>query len=968
MAKRITFGLRVKTTLALGGLIAVVLIIIIFTSNQQSRHQAETTVLELEQSKSFVLKRAIEVSLENHQHNLLSLRDLPPVQPIMGARDNNGVDPLSSNTLEEFRQRLTEILLTFLTNHSEYQQIKLIDVSGEERLRVQRSVNNDEVTVVSQNKLQDKSDLLYVIETIKLKAGQTYYSTVSLSMENGIVQVPVLRMATPVFDPSGTVSGLVVLNLSTERLLAGITSDDSGAQRAIVDERGRFIKKSDADETFGFDMDDDYTLSTSEPFMAQTILSQDSFIRYDKKEAELEGFEKIFFSPQDRKHYWVLTFHIPESLVFSEITISLQRMLIFSLVIGLLSIIFIVWFVSQKILTPVVTMAAAYERFKAGDLTVPLNIASVSDEFLTLYEGINTFVENQQQATTILENEVAAQTKRLSAVIDNIVDGVITINERGIIESLNPSAMKIFGYTDHEVIGHNVKILMPEPYHSEHDGYLHNYITTGEKKVIDIGREVSGRRKDGSTFPMELEVREIVTDNVRHFVGITRDITERKRAGQKIQRLAFYDQLTDLPNRRLLVDRFRQALIASGRHNKKGALLFIDLDNFKNLNDTLGHDAGDMLLKKIAQRLKICIRKSDTVARLGGDEFVVLLLDLSEQVLEAAAKTKTTSEHILSAISQPYQLDRHRYRCSASIGAVIFNGLQQSVEELMKQADIAMYQAKKAGRNTLRFFDQQMQDIISARVSLEIELHKALELGQFELHYQIQINNLHHPIGAEALIRWRHPTHRLLPPMQFIPLAEETGLILTIGLWVLDSACAQIKSWQGDIRSRDLVLSINVSAKQFHQAVFVAQVQAAIEKHAINPSLLRLELTESLLQDNIEETIAIMTALSNIDVSFSLDDFGTGYSSLQYIKRLPLDELKIDQSFVRDITTDSSDKAIVSTIIAMTNMLGLNVIAEGVETEEQLKFLMDSGCNNFQGYLFGKPMPIEQFNTMLPEG
>jgi diguanylate cyclase (GGDEF)-like protein/PAS domain S-box-containing protein len=964
MIKRFTFGLRPKTTLALGGLIAILLMLIIFTSHWQSRHLTEIKVLELEQSKSFVIKRAIEVALENHQRNLISLRDLPPVQAVMRTPANNSLTLHNSQERNMVHQTLTDSLLAFLSHHSEYQQIRFIDIKGDELVRVQRSRNN-KITAASQNELQYKGDSPYVIETMKLEAGQTYYSNVSLIKEHNVIQVPhlpVMRMATPVSGIDGTHSGLVVLYISTKRLFEEVISIDNGVRREVVDERGYFIKNVDVTKTFGFDLGLNYTLSTDQPFMAQTILSEDSFIQYDRKGAELNGFEKIFFAPQDKQRYWVLTFHIPENIVFSEIALSLQRMLIFSLVIGLLSIIFIIRFVSKKILTPVVTMALVCERFKAGDLTVRLNTDSVNDEMLTLYDGINNFVANQQQATVILENEVAAQTKRLSSVIDNIVDGVITISERGNIESLNPSAMRIFGYSEQDVLGKNVKMLMPEPYHSEHDGYLDNYITTGIKKIIEIGREVVGRRKDGSTFPMELEVREIFIDEVRHFVGITRDITERKSAGEEIRRLAFYDQLTDLPNRRLLLDRFRQALITSDRRNNPGALLFIDLDNFKNLNDTLGHDMGDILLKKITHRLKSCIRESDTVARLGGDEFVVLLLDLHRQALEAAAEAKTICENILSAISQPCEIEKHTHHCTASIGVVIFNGTVQPVEELMKQADIAMYQAKKAGRNTLRFFDQQMQENISARVSLETELHKAVQCRQFELHYQIQIDNQHRPLGAEALIRWRHPIQGLISPMQFIPLAEESGMILAIGLWVLESACTQLKAWQVDESKRDMVLSINVSAKQFHQTDFVNQVKTALHCHSINPKLLRLELTESLLQDNIEETIAMMTSLSQIGVSFSLDDFGTGYSSLQYLKRLPLDELKIDQSFVRDITTDSSDKAIVSTIIAMAQILGLNVIAEGVETEEQRQFLMDSGCTRFQGYLFGKPMPIEQFS------
>jgi diguanylate cyclase (GGDEF)-like protein/PAS domain S-box-containing protein len=448
-------------------------------------------------------------------------------------------------------------------------------------------------------------------------------------------------------------------------------------------------------------------------------------------------------------------------------------------------------------------------------------------------------------------------------------------------------------------------------------------------------------------------------------IAIVQDISDSRAAAEEIKNLAFFDPLTSLPNRRLLMDRLNQALVSSTRTGKAGALLFIDLDNFKTLNDTLGHDLGDLLLQQVAQRLNACVREGDTVARLGGDEFVVMLEDLSGQALEAAAQTESIGEKVLAALNLPYQLDTLSYHSSSSIGATVFNKHERSIEELMKQADIAMYQSKKAGRNTLRFFDPKMQEVINARADLEGELRNALSNGQFQLYYQIQMDSARYPVGAEALIRWTHPESRLISPAQFIPLAEETGLILSIGLWVLDTACAQLKCWQQKVSTRHLTLAVNVSSRQFRQPDFVDQVTQAVQRHAINPARLKLELTESLLLENVEDTISTMHALKDLGVRFSLDDFGTGYSSLQYLKRLPLDQLKIDQSFVRDIAVDASDKAIVRTIIAMAKSLNLRVIAEGVETEEQRQLLLNKGCTHYQGYLFGKPIPIEQFEIEL---
>ncbi len=439
------------------------------------------------------------------------------------------------------------------------------------------------------------------------------------------------------------------------------------------------------------------------------------------------------------------------------------------------------------------------------------------------------------------------------------------------------------------------------------------------------------------------------------------EVTEWKEAQKRINSLAFYDSLTELPNRRLLAERIQHALAFSARNGRMGAILFIDLDNFKTINDTLGHSVGDILLQQVATRLNACVREEDTVARIGGDEFVVMLENLSEADSEAATQTQFIAEKILLSLSRSYQIASYKYHCTCSVGVALFNGRQQSIDDLLKQADIAMYQAKKSGRNTLRFFDAQMQEIVTARAALETELRSAIEQHQFQLYYQIQVDQFSRAIGAEALIRWNHPMRGLVSPLEFIPLLEETGMILPVGQWVLDTACAQLKAWEQEEHTRHLVLAVNVSARDFLQTDFVGKVRAIVESHGIAPERLKLELTESLLLESIDDTIAIMNALNQIGIQFSLDDFGTGYSSLQYIKRLPLDQVKIDQSFVRDLVGNRGDQAIVRTIIVMAQSMNLEVIAEGVETEEQFRLLLNKGCTHFQGYLFGKPVPINKF-------
>jgi diguanylate cyclase (GGDEF)-like protein len=473
-------------------------------------------------------------------------------------------------------------------------------------------------------------------------------------------------------------------------------------------------------------------------------------------------------------------------------------------------------------------------------------------------------------------------------------------------------------------------------------------------------------RKDGVALPVEYWSHPIFKNGkVTGAVATFLDISERKEKEEHIHQLAFYDALTHLPNRRLLMERAHQALAVSARSGYYGALMLLDLDNFKKLNDSKGHDVGDILLCEVAKRLQSAMREGDTVARLGGDEFVVVLENLSIQTTVAATLAESVAEKIRAALSESYILNGYRHTTSPSIGVVMFRGHLEKIDALFKYADIAMYQAKQAGRNTIRFFDPAMQAAINARIELESELDVALQAKQLRLYYQIQVDAQHRPLGAEALMRWEHPQRGLVSPAQFIPLAEETGQIVAMGLWALHTACQQLKQWQTSPLTCDLTLAVNVSAKQFRKSDFVDQVQRILFETRAKPSHLKIELTESTVLENVEDTIAKMRELKLMGISFSMDDFGTGYSSLQYLKRLPLDQIKIDQSFVRDITTDPNDAAIVQTIIAMTEALGLNVIAEGVETKEQQEFLDLRGCHAYQGYFFGKPMPINQFEALL---
>lgn len=448
----------------------------------------------------------------------------------------------------------------------------------------------------------------------------------------------------------------------------------------------------------------------------------------------------------------------------------------------------------------------------------------------------------------------------------------------------------------------------------------------------------------------------------------SRDLDQLAQESEKtVYQLAYSDTLTDLPNRRLFQDRLEHAIALSNRTSQWRALMFLDMDNFKILNDTKGHVMGDLLLIEVAKRLKACVRASDTVARLGGDEFVALLGELSDDEKLASEQALKIAEKISKALNQPYQLGSFIYNCSASIGVTMFHNAGVTIEDVHKRADAAMYQAKNAGRNTVRFYDPQTQAALEARSELEHSLRKAIEQRQLHVYFQVQVNNQSEAIGAEALIRWEHPQLGLVFPGQFIQIAEETGLILSIGQWVLESVCEQIKLWEHDPLTRELQIAVNVSARQFHQPDFVALVDDVIKRTRIDPSRLKLELTESMVLDDVEDTVIKMHALKEIGVRFSMDDFGTGYSSLAYLTQLPLDQLKVDQSFVRNIGIKSTDSVIVQTIIGMATNLNMESIAEGVETQAQRDFLEQAGCKLYQGYLFGKPVPLEKFTDVLIE-
>jgi diguanylate cyclase (GGDEF)-like protein/PAS domain S-box-containing protein len=574
------------------------------------------------------------------------------------------------------------------------------------------------------------------------------------------------------------------------------------------------------------------------------------------------------------------------------------------------------------------------------------------EQHLQQAKGIaKSALSDRMEAESILE--VSEERHRLT--LENLPAGIIRFNRdltviyanTRLMQILQTPMERIIGYDLNKLSDANILAIFRQAIAGKRGSYEGEYLASADRPPVWVGL---------TCIPAEAG-----QGDRGDCIAVIDDISERKQAEGEIQRLAFTDSLTELPNRRLLNDRMRQALAACSRTNDHGALILIDLDHFKTLNDTQGHAVGDLLLRQVATRLVTCVRDGDTVARLGGDEFVIMLKDLDTKLDDAATQAQVVGEKVINVLSRPYELAGHVYHSTPSLGITLFDGQKNSIDDLLKQADLAMYQAKAGGRSTMRFFSSEMQTVMLHRIALEADIRKGLVRREFALYFQPQVDVDSHVVGAEALLRWNHPLDGVVTPSGFIGLAEDTGLIRPLGLWVLEEGCHQLERWANDSARSHLTLAINVSAHQFNDARFVDQLLDVLARTGANPNRLKLELTESMLVSNVDEVAAKMFALKARGVGFSLDDFGTGYSSLSYLKRLPLDQLKIDQGFVRDILVDPNDAAIAKMVLALAKSMGLAVIAEGVETQAQREYLYRIGCRAYQGYLYGHPMTIADF-------
>jgi diguanylate cyclase (GGDEF)-like protein/PAS domain S-box-containing protein len=559
--------------------------------------------------------------------------------------------------------------------------------------------------------------------------------------------------------------------------------------------------------------------------------------------------------------------------------------------------------------------------------------------------------------------------KKLRAVIDGAFDAILTIDTAGLLVEFNPAAERIFGYKKDEVIGKLMsELIIPARYRTAHHAGHQQYVMSGVKHIFNQRIELVAMRADGSEFPIELTLTALKDADLSLVTGFVRDISEQKKARQEIENFAYYDALTALPNRRLLIDRYQHAILIAQRASTYCGLLFIDLDKFKTLNDTKGHDVGDQLLIEVAKRVQNTVRAGDTVARLSGDEFVVIIENLDASATVAYQQVSEVAQKLLAELNKPYYLSFFEFVTSASIGITLFNDHQLTFEDHLRHADTAMYLSKESGGNTYRFYDQLTQESIEKSFALESALSLALLNHELYFNYQPIVNVDKQVIAAEVLLRWSHPTLGNVSPAEFIPIAEKTNQIIKIGHWVLAQACQQLKIWEADPALSQIKLSVNISAKQFLYINFVQELREILAKTAINPDQLKLELTETAVIDNIDDVINKMKVLKQMGVRISLDDFGIGHSSLVYLKKLPVTQIKIDQSFVHDVLTDSNDAAIIQMVLAVGKTIHCDIVAEGVEQIEQYDLLRSFGCDYFQGYYFSRPTDVASFERLVING
>lgn len=910
----------------------------------------------------------IRREVETLRQDVSFLGQLPPVAGIARASQNHDQDPLHSNNLSAWQQRLREIFLAYARFHPHYYEIRLIGVAdgGRELVRINRL--NGQPAIVADRNMQRKGSRYYFSAATRIKPGEVYLSEIDLEQADDGSTSPIrtLRAATPVFDARGLLFGIVVVNLDFGTLLDALTYDTApmpGLQSYVADRHGNFLLHPDSRQEFSFGQGNAPLLSEAFPGLADIgDLSRPVRIGLQPitsaGETNWLAARRVNYDPSQPGHFISLLHALPDAAIEAEVvqhrTESRTLLMlaacavIGTLVLGL-----------RLIMRPLGQLTAAAGTMAAGRRDIALPETSYGDIAILT----RAFRDMQVQVTEreeYLENEIKRRTARLklaNSVFDHSSEGVVISDADGNILSVNPAFTTITGYAAEEAIGQSTRLLKSD----RHDDGFYRRMWSALNENGHWQGEIWNRRKNGEAYLEWLTINKVAADDDSgaSYVAVFSDITELQRKDERIRHLAYHDALTDLPNRILLTDRLQHAIVRGRREDTRLALMFIDLDRFKIINDTQGHEIGDLLLIELARRFKDKLRAMDTVARMGGDEFVVLLENMPTETLAA-----DIASDLIRTAAQPMQIRGNLVQVSASVGIALCPDDGKEASELMKHADTAMYAAKTAGRNTFRFFRSEMTVAATRRHEMEIELRHAIEHDQLELHYQPKVCLTNGQVqGVEALLRWRHPVRGLVPPDEFISIAEETDLIVSLGNWVLEQACEQIVDWK--LRGLDLQVAVNLSARQLQRGELVEQIRALAACRRVAPHALQLEVTESVMMADPEQACRQLQELREMGMSIAMDDFGTGYSSLSYLRQLPIDVLKIDRSFVMDADHDEEDATLVRTILALAQALKLTTVAEGVENEAQADLLREAGCDFGQGYLFSHPLQAEQLESWL---
>ncbi len=937
--------LRNNLVLQLTGILLVIGLLPLLMFDWLSQRVTQQTVMRLASEHSMQVLKSQQEYLGLHIEQIEALAaNLGQVEEITSALSNTGL-PQQAPNASSYDTLATRARIGYLlSNYRNLRGLVSLDVF---------SLNGDHYHVgdsLSESGQRPGARDALLERTFKSEAAVVWHGVEDniqlFSSEAKVVVATKLLMSSNASWLKAEPVGMLVVNFSTTQLHRHFSQVQlgPGASLLVLDAQKRLIYTPNAERT-GSPVPQAFAqlLVGDAGSSLQTVNGAPTLLNYVHMPAQ----------------NWYVVSLVPQSTLLAPMQ-GIRHMGWLLLLVSVLMTLLLTQVFAARVVRPIGAIAEGFKRFQQGvldsdwRLRQPRSLPQVQE----LVMWFNTFLDSaakRREADTRL---------RIAATAFEAQEAMLVTDAARIILQVNSAFTTLTGYSAEEAVGQTPKLLC-SGLHTE------AFYEAMQAQVQSQGHwsgEVWSRRKDGSAYLEWFTLTSVKDEHgvVTHYVATMMDITQRKATEEEIRHLAFYDALTHLPNRRLLTERLHQTLMAMGRQPQCAALMLLDLDKFKLINDTLGHAMGDLLLRNVAQRLLACVRECDTVARLGGDEFVVMLSGLSAQPDEAANQAKLVGQKMLHALAVPHDLQGSLFQSSASFGVALVCNPGSSTDELMKQADIAMYQAKESGRNALRFFDPQMQQTVMARAALEIDLRQGLALHQFALYLQ-PVMQEHQVRGAEALIRWWHPQRGMVPPSEFIALAEETGLIVPLGLWVMQAACAQLAQWAAQPDKAHWVLSVNVSPRQFHQPDFVAQVVQMLLTHGVTPACLKIEITEGLLISNMDDAIGKMKQLRHHGVSFSLDDFGTGYSSLAYLKRLPLSEIKIDQSFVRDVLCDPSDAITVRTILALGHSMGLAVVAEGVETEAQLTFLRAHGCTLFQGYLISPPMPASALDAWLAQ-